>query len=276
MIKKINIWQAVGLLTMIVFILWSLLPFIFAPYSPKEMFMPWGQMSPKHLLGTNDMGYDIFSELVYAARTTLLVGILSALISLVLGTAIGLVAGYSAGWISQALDVLINVFLMIPMLPMTIVLAAFWGAGNGSIILTISLLGWCSTARVVRARTKQLGTSPFVESLRILGIPEWRILVMHILPNLYETILAKYILTVASCMLTEATISFMGLGDITQVTWGGMINFAFKRGGFSRGALNWYLSPGICIILCVLSFYLINEYFEQRANRVQGEMGSGG
>lgn len=262
--QKQNIPLVAGLCIMLLFTLWSLFPGVFAPYSPKEMFPPWGAPSSAHRLGTNDMGYDIFSELIYAASTTLFTGVSAALISLVAGCVVGALAGYLSGWRGELINIVIDVFLLVPMLPMTIVLAAFLEPGTGNIILTISLLGWCSTAKAVRAKTLQLRQSAFVESLYVLGIPKAQVLRKHILPNLSEVVLAKYIMAVADCMLMEASVSFIGLGNPTQVTWGGMINFAFKRGGFSRGAVNWYLTPGLCIVLCVLAFYFINLYFENR------------
>jgi len=260
-----------GLVMMSIFILWSLFPAVFTLHDPKEMFRPWQKISSLHWLGTNDMGYDIYSELVYAASTTLITGISAAFISLVFGTSIGTLAGYSKGWKSELFNGVINIFLLIPMLPMIIVVAAYLGPGTKNIILTIALLGWCSTARAVRAKTKQLKQSPFVESLIILGIPKRQIIKKHIIPNLSDIVLARYIMSVASYMLMEASVSFVGLGDPTKVTWGGMISFAFKRGGFIRGAANWYLTPGICIMLCVLAFYFINAHFEQRAKEVDGE-----
>lgn len=266
---KVLISLASGMVA-IIFVLWSFFPSTFAPYDPKQMFSPWQKGSPGHILGTNDMGYDILSELIFATSTTLITGVAAALISLIAGTVIGTLAGYYDGWKAELINLFTDVFLLIPMLPMTIILAAFLGPGTGNIILTISLLGWCSTAKAVRAKTRQLRQAGFVESLLILGIPKRRIIFRHIVPNLWDVVLAKYIMSAANCMLMEATISFVGLGDPTRVTWGGMINFAFKRGGFSRGATNWYLTPGICIMLCVLAFYYINIFFENRAKSVSG------
>lgn len=263
-----NLSFILALLVLSVFLLWAVFPSVFAPCDPKEMFKPWDISSAAHIFGTNDMGYDIFSELIQATAVTLFTGIAAALIALIVGTGIGILAGYLTGWKAEFVNGLIEVFLLIPMLPMTIVLAAFLGPGTGNIILTIALLGWCSTAKAVRAKTRQLKHSAFVESLQGLGLSKNRIMWKHILPNLTDVVLAKYIMSVAGCMLLEASVSFMGLGDPTRVTWGGMINFAYKRGGLARGAVNWFLPPGICIILCVLAFYYINNYIKDRMNRV--------
>lgn len=263
-----NLTFVIALLIMLVFMFWAIIPPVFAPYNPKEMFEPWDIMSAGHIFGTNDMGYDIFSELVHATAATLFTGIAAALILLFAGTGIGILAGYLTGWKAEFVNGIIEVFLLIPMLPMTIVLAAFLGPGTSNIILTISILGWCSTAKAVRAKTMQLKHSTFVEALQGLGLSNYRIMWKHILPNLTDVVLAKYIMSVANCMLLEASISFMGLGDPTRITWGGMINFAFKRGGLVRGAVNWFIPPGVCITLCVVVFYCISNYFKDRMDRV--------
>ncbi|MEG1389099.1 MAG: ABC transporter permease, partial [Angelakisella sp.] len=209
-----------GLFLLAVFAAFSLFPQYIAPYSPKEMFAAWQGVSQTHLLGTNDMGYDILSELIYATASTLTVGVGAAALSLALGTLMGLLAGYLGGIAGEAADLCINVFLLIPMLPAAVVVAAFLGAGSDKLILTIGLLGWCSTAKTVRARVRQLREAPFTEALSILGIPKYKILFSHILKNITELLVARFIMSVAGCILTEATLSFIGLGDPTHVTWG--------------------------------------------------------
>jgi peptide/nickel transport system permease protein len=260
---------AVGLLLLLMFAAFSLFPNVIAPYEVKEMFRAWLKPSADHLLGTNDMGYDIFTELVHAARNTLMVGLTAAVISLGIGTSIGILAGYLKGTAGEVLSGVINVFLLIPMLPAAIVAASFLGAGMEKIALVISLLGWCSTARAVRTRTVQLRQTPFVEQLIILQIPNRKILLRHILPNLADVALARGILSVSACMMTESALSFIGLGDPSSVTWGGMVNFAYRNGGFARGALNWFLAPGLCITLCALAFRLVCGYAEFRSGVIR-------
>lgn len=258
----------IGLALMGIFTALALFPASLAPYGAKEMFAPWMMPSGTHLLGTNDLGYDIFSELVFAARGTLLIGIAAAFISLIFGTLAGISAGYLPGWRGELAGGIIQIFLMLPMLPMAIVLAAFFGAETRNVILIIAALGWCATARTVRTRTMQLKQTAFVESLVILGIPKRRIMTHHILPNLFEVVLSRYIMTVSQCIMLEATLSFLGMGDPTEVTWGRMIHIAYRRGGFTRGAYNWLVSPGICIALVVIAFYSINQYFESKSRAV--------
>lgn len=262
-------WYLVtGIVILLIFLLWALFPEVFANHDIKQSFRPYQMPCRENWLGTNDLGYDIYSELIYAAATTLTVGMTAALISILIGSVIGLFAGFQTGALGSFLNGIINVFLLIPMLPLIVICSAFFGQSLRNIILIIALLGWCSTARAVRAKVRQLKESGFVESLIILGISKRRILFRHILPNVTEVISARYILSVASCMLTESSVSFMGLGDPTAVTWGGMINVAFKRGGFVRGMIHWYLPPGLCITFCSLAFFLLNQYFTSRNNKV--------
>lgn len=259
-----------GLAILVIFGLFALFPEVFAPYGLKEMDKAWLPCSSTHPFGTNDMGYDILTELIFSSRTTLLIGLAAALISLVIGSVMGLLAGYLSDWRGKFIDGVIQIFLMIPMLPMAIVIAAYCGKNMFSIIFIIAVLGWCGTARTVRTRTMQLKQTPFVEMLVILGISRRQIMFRHILPNLYEVVLSRYIMSVASCMMLEATLSFLGMGDPTEVTWGRMINLAYKRGGFTKGAYNWLAIPGVCIALIVIAFYCINHYLEAKNDEVSG------
>ena len=255
----------IGILILVIFLLWAVFPGVFAHHDIKESFKPYQTPSAQFWLGTNDLGYDIFSELIHASATTIMVGMTAALISIVIGSVVGLLAGYSEGIPGDIINGMINVFLLIPMLPLIVICSAFFGQSLRNIIIIIAVLGWCSTARAVRAKARQLKEANFVEALIILGIPKRQIIFKHILPNVTEVISARYILSVASCMLTESSVSFMGLGDPTAVTWGGMVNVAFKRGGFVRGMVHWYLPPGLCITLCSLAFFLLNQYCSTRS-----------
>lgn len=261
---------ALGIAILIVFVVFALFPEGIAPHDPLEVFEPFLSPSADHPLGTNNLGRDIMSETVFATASTLRTGLIAALVSLFIGVAVGLLAGYLPRLGGEALNGVVNFFLLIPMLPLAIVLAAYLGAGWYNVVLTVALLGWCGTARAVRQRTLSLKNAPFVEAMRGLGYSRGRILALHILPNLKEVVTAKFITGVASCILLESTLGFLGLGDVTDITWGGMINLAYRHGGFSMGAYGWFLAPGACIMLLVLAFYLINYFLEARAEIVKG------
>lgn len=240
-----------------------------APYSPNESFDKFLPCSSEHILGTNNLGYDIFSQLVAATRSTLVVGVTSALACLVIGVAMGLLSGYIGGVCSEALNGVINFFLLVPMLPAAIVIAAYTGGERGGIILTISLLCWCSTARAVRAKTMAVKNSDYVRALKSLGYGGARILVRHTLPNVMDVALAKFVPSVASCIMVEATLSFLGMGSVTDITWGVMIQNAFEYGGITLGKYAWIIAPGACIVLLQLSAYMISQYVDFRRKIVQ-------
>ncbi len=254
------------------FLLISALAPWLAPYNSLKQDLPYLLPDSQHFLGTNDMGYDIFTEWVNAGRITLSIGVLAALISVAIGGAIGILSGYCSGLWHQFLAGLIDVFLLIPMLPLMVVLTAYLGPGWWSIVFAISLLGWCATARTVRAKVLQLREALFIEALIVLGINRRRILVSHMVPHVMDIISAKFILAVANAMLSEAALSFIGLGDPSTVSWGTMIYFAFHRGGFAKGMWYWYLPPGLSIGLCALGFMLLGIYFESLTRPLKGEM----
>jgi len=253
-----------GLLLLALFLFLAIFASFISPYDPWEPGRPFLQPGYNHPLGTNDIGQDILSELIYGSRISLLVGILAAFVSVVIGTLVGLFSGYMRGATDEILMGLTDIILIIPALPLMIILASHTSPSIWNIILVVGLLWWCSTARVVRSRVLQLREMPFVEAARSLGAGDFYIIFRHILPNTLQVILAKFILAVAGAMLTEASLSFLGLGDPLQKSWGMMLNYAFSRGGFINGYWWWYLPPGICISLAVLSFVLIGFGLEEQ------------
>jgi peptide/nickel transport system permease protein len=266
-IKRLSLPVLIGLLFLALFLILAIFAPLISPYDPWEPGMPFLPPSGTHPFGTNDIGQDIFSELVYGTRISLFVGFLAAFVSVVIGTLVGLFSGYLRGATDEALMGATDIVLIIPSLPLMIILAAHTSPSIWNIILVVGLLWWCSTARVVRSRVLQLREMPFVEAVRSLGAGDLYIVFRHVLPNTLQVILAKFILAVAGAMLTEASLSFLGLGDPLQKSWGMMLNYAFSRGGFINGYWWWYLPPGICISLAVLSFVLIGFGLEELDRR---------
>lgn len=260
-----------GLSLLAALALMALLPGLLAPHSPTEMFAPWRLPEQSHPLGTNDMGYDILSELIYAAAPTLTVGFGAALLSLGVGVTMGLAAGLGRGFWARLADVAIQMGLLVPLLPAAIVVAAVAGSGTGTLVLTIGLLGWGGTARAVRAGATALRQADFFTALQLLGLSRWRILRCHLLPNLSPVVTARLVLSVASCIMTEATLSFIGLGDPTRATWGGMISLAYNRGGLLRGATGWFLAPGLCITAAALGCYLVSNHLAAGRRQISGD-----
>ena len=253
-----------GLILLALFLLLAVFAPLIAPFDPWEPGRPFLPPSGTHPFGTNDIGQDIFSELIYSTRISLFVGFFAAFVSVAIGTLVGLFSGYLRGAADEVLMGTTDIVLIIPALPLMIILAAHTSPSIWNIIIVIGALWWTSTARVVRSRVLQLREMPFVEAARSLGAGDGYIVFKHILPNTLQVILAKFILAVAGAMLTEASLSFLGLGDPLQKSWGMMLNYAFSRGGFLNGYWWWYLPPGICISLAVLSFVLIGFGLEEQ------------
>lgn len=256
-----------GICLLTVFLLASFFPGLFTDYGQKEMFAKWIKPCSEHLLGTNALGYDIFTELVYGTKETLFIGVTSSIITLVLGTFIGTFSTFK-GIIGKMFIGLINVFVLLPKLIALIVLSTFLGGSDWNLILLISAFSWAGIARDVRAKVMHLNVQPFIENCKIQGYSKIHTVLYHIIPNLSDVLLSRFLLGVNSCIMMESTLSFLGFGDLYNPTWGTMINFAFKRGAFIRQAYGYLLMPGVCIMLLSLSFYFISLYFEGRKDTI--------
>jgi len=219
-----------------------------------------------HPLGTTESGADVFSQLLVGARVSIVVGFAAALISAVLGTAVGLAGGYFGGWTDRLLDALENWFLVIPTLPLMIVLARLLDPSLIVLIAVIGLTSWAGTGRIVRAQVLTLRERAFVERSRALGATDAHIIRHHVLPNTLPLIFANTVLIVAVAILSEAALSFLGLGDPTRISWGSMLENAFDAGAPTAGAWWYVVPPGLCITLVVLSVSLLGYLFEEHVN----------
>lgn len=262
-----------GIFILSFFLIVALLAPVLAPYDPYKMGIPYLKPSPEHLLGTNDIGQDILSELIYGTRISLLIGVVSALVVTVVGTALGVLSGYLGGGTDRVISQLINVAMALPSLPLTIILVAFLDASIWNIILAICITAWTSTARIIRARVKQLRELPYVRIERTMGASPVYIMLRHILPNLGDIVFVRAVLSVGNAMLTEASLSFLGLGVIEHKSWGDTLHYAFFRNGIINGAYWWYVPPILCISLSVLGFMLLS-YRSPSAERIKKRKGA--
>ncbi len=250
-------------------------PFV-APYDPYAPTRPtildvYQPPSSAHPLGTDDGGKDVFSSLLYGARVSLLVGFTGAAISLVIGATIGLFAGYVGGRLGGALMRFTDFFLVIPDLALLIVLVAILGASLQNIILVIGLLGWTTTARLVRAQTLSVRERKFVLRAKSIGASDLHIIRRHVLPLVLPLMLANTVLVISLAILEESTLSFIGLGDPTVISWGQMLQFAFNRGALSAGAWWALIPPGLAIVWVVLGVTLVGTALEEILNpRLKG------
>jgi peptide/nickel transport system permease protein len=227
--------------------------------------------SGAHWLGTDELGRDVFREFLAGAHVSLIVGLAATAISMVLGAGIGVTAGYYGRAADTILMRITDFFLVLPQLPLVIALAALFGQNLGIIILVIGMTGWPTTARIVRSQTLSLRERQFITRVRSLGASNVRILRRHILPNVMPLIFANTVLVIGSAILAEATLSFLGLGDPVQISWGTMLHFAFESGAIGRSAWWYFVPPGVGIVIVVLAFTLTGHAVDEALNpRLRG------
>ena len=267
MSRKKTAFLIVGVLILVLAVSAALFPGVFTPYGQKQMFDAWLEPSSEHPLGTNSLGYDIFTELIYGAADTLSVGLISSVLTMALGCLIGVLAAQK-GALGALFSGLINVFLLLPRLISLIVLSAFVGQSRTSLVFLIALFSWQGIARTVRAQVQHIYAQPFIQSCTVSGYSRVHTALRHVVPNLSDVLLSRFLLGVNSCIMMESTLSFLGFGDLYHPTWGTMVNFAYKRGAFMRGAYNYLLPPGVCIMLVSLAFY-ISVYTESSKEEIK-------
>ncbi|MEK3854275.1 ABC transporter permease [Cytobacillus sp. FSL H8-0458] len=257
-----------GLWLLIIFLLIALLAPILAPFDPTERVgAPFTEPNTKFLLGTNDVGQDILSELLYGTRISLLIGVIAAFISILIGCLVGVISGYYGGKVDAFCMRLVDLVLVIPFLPLMILLAAFIGPSFWNIILVISLLSWASPARVVRSQVLTLKTKGYVEAAKSIGTNIRVILSRHILPGVIPIALSQFVLAASNSILTEASLSFLGLGDPFTKSWGTILYYAQARGAFLTDAWIWWvLPPGVLITTLVIGFAFTGYSLEEVLN----------
>ena len=223
----------------------------------------WASPSEFGPLGTDNLGRSILTQVIWGARISLLVGLAATVLAMVIGSTVGIVAGFFGGAIGAVLMRLTEWFLVIPFLPLAIVLAAILGPSVENIILVIGITSWPSTARLIRAQVLTLKERLYVDRSRALGASNWHLMTRHILPNVSGLIIANTTLTVPVAILSETTLSFLGLGDPSRASWGKMLQEAFQAGAITEQAWWYYIPPGLGIMLVVLAFTLCGQALEE-------------
>ncbi len=214
--------------------------------------------------GSDEQGLSVFAEFVWSSRISLFVGLLATLITTVVGAGAGIYTGYYAGWMGELGMRITDVFLVLPWLPFAMVLAAAWGQNYAIIVLIIAFTSWAGTARIVRAQSLSVKEAPFVERARAIGSSDLHIMRKHILPNVMPLIVANAVLTVAIAVFSETTLSFLGLGDPLNFSWGTMLEHVFDTGATEVPTATAYLlAPGIAVVLVVLACNLIGTAIDE-------------
>lgn len=237
---------------------------VIAPYDPKEVTgPPFSRPSASHWLGTNDIGQDIFSEVLWGTRVSLTIGLIAAGAAIIVGTAVGVVASLAGGWIDAALMRLTDVVLTLPFLPLAVVLAAFLGPSLWNTALVITVVIWARPARIVRSQGLSICSLAYVEAARSLGGRFHHLLFRHVLPGVLPLALSQFVLATSGAILTEAGLAFLGLGDPLQKSWGTILFYAQARGAFLNGSWPWWvIPPGLLISATVLGFVLMGRSLE--------------
>jgi peptide/nickel transport system permease protein len=219
--------------------------------------------SSQFLFGTDESGRSILTLVVWGSRLSLAVGLLATALSMLIGTVVGVASGHFPGIGGGLLNKVIDWFLVIPFLPLAIALATVLEPSLLTLVIVIGVTTWSGTARLVRAQTLTIDARPFLERARALGGGHWHQMTRHILPNVMPLVFANTTLTVALAILSETTLSFLGLGVPLQVSWGTMLRGAFNNGAVSAGAWWYLLPPGLAIMLVVLAFTLCGRAIEE-------------
>lgn len=228
--------------------------------------------SADHWLGTDESGRSVLLLTWWGARMSLLVGMSAALLSVVIGTVVGVLAAHFGGWTQTVLMRVTDFFLVLPALVLAIALSTVLSRGLFTIVLAIGVTSWPQTARLVRAQTLTVQTRPYIERARALGGGHRHVIGTHVLPAVLPLVFATTTLTVASAIIAESTLSFLGLGDPSRVSWGAMLKSAMDTGAVTAGAWWYLLPPGIGIAVVVLSFTLCGRALEVVLNpRIRGE-----
>jgi len=224
-----------------------------------------------HPLGTDYIGRDIYSMLLYGARASLLVGFAATLISIAVGVTVGLVSGYFGRVSDEILMRFTDYFLVLPWFPLVIVIMTVLGPKFEFVILTIGITSWPSTARIVRSQVLTVKERAFIERSRAIGAGDLYIIRKHVFPNVLPLVFANTVLLISTAIFTEAFLDFFGLGDPTVISWGIMLEAAYENGAFDSGAWWWTLPPSLAIIVCVLSFslvgYALDDIFNPRLRK---------
>jgi oligopeptide/dipeptide ABC transporter ATP-binding protein len=268
-----DVWRAishnrkalVGVLLMLVFIVLAIFPGQIAPFNPAaEIFQPALGVSRHHLLGTTAYGQDIFSQVVWGTRLSLVIALAAGAVATVLAVLIGVSAAYLGGVTDGVLSLITDVILVIPVFPLVIVIAAYSkNSGLGTLVIVLGALGWSYGARQLRSQTLSLRTRDFLEAARVRGERPMYVVVFEILPTMTSLIVASFLGAALYAVLTAAGLQFIGLGDPNSESWGTMLYWAENNEALGAGMPLWAIAPGVGIALLGASFALLNYAFDE-------------
>lgn len=249
-----------GLVILALFVLVALFAPLLAPYSPHANdFAPGVGASGDHWLGTTGAGEDVLSQLIYGARVSIVVGFVAGGLSTLVAVVVGLSWGYLRGWAGEVVNFVVNLFLVVPGLPLMIIIAAYFqNGGLTMIVLVVVVTGWAWGARVLRAQTQSLRSRDFVTAALFSGESASRVVFREILPNMTSMIAGSFFGAATAAVLAESGLSFLGLGDSFTVSWGSMLYWAQNSNALLTGQWILLFAPGLCVALLATAMTLVN------------------
>ncbi|HET9093252.1 MAG TPA: ABC transporter permease [Acidimicrobiales bacterium] len=258
---------AIGLGIIVFFIVLSIVAPYISPYSAStQTCAVYAPPSLHHLLGCDDGGIDMLSELMQGGRISLLVGFAATFVAMVIGGGVGILSGYFGRWVDVVLMRITDYLLVIPDLVFAMVIADVWGANLFHVIMVIGILEWTSTARIIRAQVMSVKERVFVKRARSVGAGHTRIIVKHVLPQVGPLLIANTVLTVAVAIYLETALAFLGLEDPSVTTWGTILEHAFERTAITSGAW-WAIVPdGFAIAAVIVGCFLFGQAIEDALN----------
>jgi peptide/nickel transport system permease protein len=272
-----GLWRAVlgsrkamvGLGILFVFCVLAVVPGLFTSVDdPNRLqFDPSLPPSGAHWLGTTSLGQDIWAQLVFGTRQSLVIALVAGGFATVLSVLIGVSAAYLGGIADEVLSMITNVFLVLPTFPLIIVLATYAGKGTTTVILVVLVVtGWSYGANQMRAQALSLRNRDFLESARVRGERRSYIIVVEVLPTMTSLIVANFLGAALYSVLTAAGLQFLGLGDPNAISWGTMLYWSQNQAALQTGMPLWSIAPGLCVALLGVSFALVNYAFDEISN----------
>lgn len=258
MIKTNKVAAISGVLIILIIIVAVFAP-LFAPYDPYkiDLLLRLKGPSPEHLLGTDELGRDLLSRIIYGSRVSLFIGLVPTLMSMIIGTVLGLFSGYYGGKIDFIIMRLADVVLAFPSLLLAMVIMYTLGASTFNLFIALTIISWAGTARVVRSQSMSLKEKEFIEAARSIGVKDSVIMFKHILPNCLPSLIVLFTTDIPGAILSEANLSFLGVGaQPPEASWGLMVNNG-KKFLFTNPTMA--LAPGIAILIIVLAFNFLGD-----------------
>jgi peptide/nickel transport system permease protein len=271
--KRLNKKAIVGLSIILLFVVIAIFAPFFAPYDPNDFVgTPYSGPTLNHPLGLDRMGRDILSQLIYGTRLSLIVGLSTGVLMTSISILIGMTAGYFGGLVDRILSTIIDVFMVIPGLPLMIVIASYIRIrGVVPIILVIAFTSWAPGARVIRSQTLTMRSREFILASKITGEKSGRIIFSEIMPNMSSLIASNFFMACLTAIVGEASLEFLGFGDVSSITWGTMLYWAQNSSALLNNSWGWVLAPGVAIATLGASFALLNFSIDEITNpRLRG------